>query len=194
MKPQWVLATNNLHKLEEVRAILEHKIDILSLSDIGCEANPIENGSTFSANAFIKAKEISLYTDLPVLADDSGLCVNALNGSPGVISARYAGDNASDSENVIKLLSELSGTTDRSAYFTTSLCLLIPGSQPQFFEGFIHGAIAEVPSGSNGFGYDPVFIPAGGLNTFAEMTASEKNANSHRADALQQLFLKLFVS
>ena len=188
MKPSWVFATNNKHKLEEVREILGSHIIILSLNDINCKVNPEETGETFAENALIKCRAVAEFTTLPVLADDSGLSVFALNGQPGVKSARYAGEQATDYDNVQKLLIEMAGAEDRRAYFTACLCLSDSRRDPLFFEGLLHGEIVAEPRGTQGFGYDPVFIPDGYNLTFAELGAELKNTISHRRLALNKLF------
>jgi XTP/dITP diphosphohydrolase len=183
----WVLATNNGHKLREVRSILSPYVNILSLSEINCTVKPDETGETFQENAFIKAEEISSHTDLPVLADDSGLCVFALGNRPGVHSARYAGPEATDVDNTNKLLVELEGIENRSAYFVACICLYQKNLPPVFFEGQCHGVILQTPSGSEGFGYDPVFMPNNFHKSFAELGEEVKNQISHRALALKKM-------
>jgi XTP/dITP diphosphohydrolase len=187
MKPSWVFASNNPHKLEEVRSILGSQVEILSLSDIMCQVNPDEVGVTFAENALIKCKAVAEFTGLPVLADDSGLSVTALNGLPGVKSARFAGEEASDSDNLFKLLAELKEKENKRAHFTACICLYIANQKPLFFEGTVHGIIIEEPRGGEGFGYDPVFIPDGYELTFAELGAEVKNTLSHRKMALNKL-------
>ena len=187
MKPSWVFASNNKHKLEEVREILGSHITILSLNDIDCRVNPDETGSTFAENALIKCKAVSEFTRFPVLADDSGLSVVSLNGRPGVKSARYAGEKATDYDNVQKLLIEMAGAEDRRAHFTACLCLFDNVSEPLFFEGVLHGEIISEPRGKDGFGYDPIFVPDGYNLTFAELGPELKNAISHRRVALNKL-------
>jgi XTP/dITP diphosphohydrolase len=187
MKPSWVFASNNQHKLEEVREILGTQIEILSLSDIMCQVNPEETGLTFAENALIKCKAVAEFTSFPVLADDSGLCVASLDGRPGVHSARFAGENATDSDNLFKLLEAMKAKTDRRAHFTACICLYRANTQPVFFEGKVHGIITGEPRGAMGFGYDPVFIPDGYSLTFAELGAAVKNTLSHRKLALNKL-------
>ncbi|NBP06239.1 MAG: RdgB/HAM1 family non-canonical purine NTP pyrophosphatase [Bacteroidetes bacterium] len=187
MKPSWVFASNNRHKLDEVREILGLHVTILSLNDIDCHVNPDETGNTFAENALIKCKAVSEFTHLPILADDSGLSVIALNGQPGVKSARFAGENATDHENMLKLLAELSAIDDRRAHFTACLCLYGASDEPLFFLGEVHGKIITQPRGNEGFGYDPVFVPEGFHETFAELGAEVKNSISHRRLALNKL-------
>ncbi|MBM3399707.1 MAG: RdgB/HAM1 family non-canonical purine NTP pyrophosphatase [Bacteroidetes bacterium] len=187
MKPSWVFASNNRHKLDEVREILGLHVNIVSLKDIDCTVNPDETGLTFEENALIKCKAVSEYTQLPVLADDSGLNVLALNGNPGLKSVRFAGENATDKDNLLKLLAEMEGVKDRRAHFTACLCLYGVGTNPLFFHGEVHGEIIYEPKGDMGFGYDPVFVPDGFGETFAELGAEIKNSISHRKLALNKL-------
>lgn len=187
MKHQLVFATNNAHKLEEVRAILGNQFDILSLNDIHCHADIPETADTLEGNARLKARYIYEHYGMDCFADDTGLEVEALGGAPGVYSARYAGGEGHDSEaNMRKLLAELEGKDNRRAQFRTAICL-IEGGEEHLFEGIVRGSIIEARRGTSGFGYDPVFIPEGYSQTFAEMGNEEKNRISHRARAVQQL-------
>ncbi len=187
MKHQLVFATNNAHKLEEVRAILGNQFDILSLNDIHCYADIPETADTLEGNARLKARYIYEHYGMDCFADDTGLEVEALGGAPGVYSARYAGGEGHDSEaNMRKLLAELEGKDNRRAQFRTAICL-IEGGEEHLFEGIVRGSIIEARRGTSGFGYDPVFIPEGYSQTFAEMGNEEKNRISHRARAVQQL-------
>ncbi len=185
-----VFATNNAHKLAEVRQIVGSAIDIKSLADIGCHDDIPETGSTLEENAAIKARYISERYGMDCFADDTGLEVDALGGAPGVYSARYAGENHDSAANTKKLLRELNGKTNRSARFRTVIALSRKGKL-SYVEGKVEGTIATEPHGTEGFGYDPVFIPeeADG-QSFAEMTPEEKNAISHRGRAMKE-FLKL---
>ncbi len=185
-----VFATNNAHKLAEVRQIVGSAIDIKSLADIGCHDDIPETGSTLEENAAIKARYISERYGMDCFADDTGLEVDALGGAPGVYSARYAGENHDSAANTKKLLRELNGKTNRSARFRTVIALSRKGKL-NYVEGKVEGTIATEPLGTEGFGYDPVFIPkeADG-RSFAEMTPEEKNAISHRGRAMKE-FLKL---
>lgn len=187
MKKSLVIATNNSHKLEEFRKMLHNHFDVFSLQDIGCVADPEETGRTFQENALIKAELVAKSTNLPVLADDSGLCVDALMGEPGIRSARYAGSRVSDSENTNLLLKNMKNIKNRSAKFVACLCLVNYQPQPLYFIGECHGTIALNSSGVGGFGYDPVFIPDGYSMTFAELGDVVKNQISHRAVALNNL-------
>lgn len=182
-----VFATNNAHKLEEIRAILGDKVEVLSLKDIQCDVDIPETADTLEGNAVLKAEYIYRHYGLDCFADDTGLEVEALNGAPGVYSARYAGGEGHDSEaNMRKLLAEIEGKTNRKAQFRTAICL-IEGGAEHLFEGVVKGEIIEEKRGASGFGYDPVFMPEGYTETFAEMGSEEKNRISHRARAVQAL-------
>lgn len=182
-----VFATNNAHKLEEIRAILGDKVEVLSLKDIQCDVDIPETADTLEGNAVLKAEYIYRHYGLDCFADDTGLEVEALNGAPGVYSARYAGGEGHDSEaNMRKLLAEMEGKTNRKAQFRTAICL-IEGGAELLFEGVVKGEIIEEKRGASGFGYDPVFMPEGYTETFAEMGSEEKNRISHRARAVQAL-------
>lgn len=182
-----VFATNNAHKLEEIRAILGEKVEILSLKDIHCDTDIPETADTLEGNAALKAEFIYKHYGLDCFADDTGLEVEALGGAPGVYSARYAGGEGHDSEaNMKKLLKKLSGETNRKAQFRTAICL-IEGGEKHLFEGVVKGEIIEEKRGNSGFGYDPVFVPEGFSQTFAELGAEIKNQISHRARAVQCL-------
>lgn len=182
-----VFATNNAHKLEEIRAILGDKVEVLSLKDIQCDVDIPETADTLEGNAVLKAEYIYRHYGLDCFADDTGLEVEALNGAPGVYSARYAGGEGHDSEaNMRKLLAKMEGKTNRKAQFRTAICL-IEGGAEHLFEGVVKGEIIEEKRGASGFGYDPVFMPEGYTETFAEMGSEEKNRISHRARAVQAL-------
>ena len=182
-----VFATNNAHKLEEIRAILGDKVEILSLNDINCHADIPETADTLQGNAALKAQYIYENYGLDCFADDTGLEVEALNGAPGIYSARYAGGEGHDSEaNMKKLLSEMQDKENRKARFRTVISL-IEGGEEHFFEGIVNGSIIRERKGGAGFGYDPVFMPDGYSETFAEMGNDEKNKISHRARAVQKL-------
>ena len=181
-----VFATNNAHKLEEIRAILGDEIEILSLKDIHCDADIPETADTLEGNAALKAEYVYRNYGMDCFADDTGLEVEALGGAPGVYSARYAGSSHDSEANMKKLLAELNGVTNRKAQFRTAICL-IEKREKHLFEGIVIGAIIEARRGNSGFGYDPVFVPEGYAETFADMGNDEKNKISHRARAVQQL-------
>lgn len=182
-----VFATNNAHKLDEIRAILGNKMEILSLNDIDCHADIPETADTLEGNAALKAQYIYKNFGLDCFADDTGLEVEALNGAPGIYSARYAGGEGHDSEaNMKKLLAEMEGKENRKARFRTAICLIEDGKE-HLFEGIVNGEIIQERRGGSGFGYDPVFVPEGYTETFAEMGNDEKNKISHRARAVAKL-------
>lgn len=182
-----VFATNNPHKLEEIRAILGSKLEILSLADIRCDADIPETAETLEGNALIKAHYVYDNYKLDCFADDTGLEVDALHGLPGVHTARYAYPDRHDPEaNMIKLLEALRENNDRNARFRTVIALIEKGKE-HLFEGVVEGVIAREKSGTQGFGYDPVFIPEGNSKTFAELGEDIKNTISHRARAVQKL-------
>lgn len=185
-----IMATHNLNKVEEVRGIL-HNYRLLSLHDLRLTEEIPETGSTLFENALIKVKAIYKATGKACLADDTGLEVSALSGDPGVYSARYAGENASSTDNIEKLLKQLKGSNDRTATFRTILAYMNEYGQYRFFEGTVDGIITEFPQGESGFGYDPVFKPNGYDLTFAQMTGELKNEISHRKRALAE-FQKYF--
>ena len=184
MKQKIVFATNNAHKLEEVAAILGNGYEVLSLREIGCDADIPETSDTFAGNALQKATYVKEHYGYDCFADDSGLEVDALGGTPGVYSARYSGKGSE--ANMDKLLHNLTGKSERGAQFRTVIALLI-GEHTQLFEGIVRGTIIEERRGSEGFGYDPIFIPDGYTNTFAELGSEIKNRISHRAKAVEQL-------
>lgn len=181
-----VFATNNLHKLEEIRKITTDSIQIVSLKDCGFNSDIEETKDSLEGNAKLKAETVFMATGHPCFADDTGLFVNALDGAPGIYSARFAGENAKDQDNVQLLLKKLEGVADRSAHFKTVISL-ITEKEHYLFSGEIHGTITEQPIGENGFGYDPVFIPEGFDQTFAQLDSSIKNKISHRAKATAAL-------
>ena len=183
---QLIFATHNKNKLKEVRSLIPSTIELLSLDDINLLEEIEETATTIEGNALLKAQTIYKQTGINCFADDSGLLVDALNGAPGVYSARYAGEHKSDSDNLEKLLKELSNKEDRNAHFKTVMALIING-QEYLFEGIINGTITKEKSGVNGFGYDPIFLPNGYTETFAEMSSDIKNVISHRAQAMKQL-------
>lgn len=187
MKRTLVFATNNAHKLEEVSAILGDAIKLLSLSDINCHADIPETADTLEGNALLKSTFIYKNYQADCFADDTGLEVEALNGAPGVYSARYAGGEGHDSQaNMLKLLRELEGVENRRAQFRTAISLILDGKE-YLFEGVVRGEIIKEKRGDSGFGYDPVFRPDGYDKTFAELGNDVKNSISHRAVAVQKL-------
>jgi XTP/dITP diphosphohydrolase len=181
-----LLATRNRHKIEEIRTMLSDlPLQVLTLNDFPDVPPLNEEGTTFQENSLQKAREVYERTKIPALADDSGLEVFYLNGRPGVFSARYAGEEATDEANNLKLLSQMMGVAPRRrrAQFRAVLTLL-DDKNVERTEGVCPGMLAEVPRGANGFGYDPIFLPDGFSRTYAELTATEKNTISHRAKAL----------
>ena len=181
-----VFATNNKHKLEEARKILEGMVEILSLAEIGCNDDIPETATTLEGNALIKARYIKEHYGYDCFADDTGLLVDALDGAPGVYSARYAGEECNPQKNMEKLLSELEGIEQRAAAFVTCVALTLRGSE-HIFMGEIAGEITKEAKGNAGFGYDPVFKPFGYDKTFAELGDDIKNSISHRAKAMEKL-------
>lgn len=186
MKEQLVIASNNKHKIDEIRAILGDKYNLLSMAEIGFHEDIIEDGNTFLENAFIKARTIHKKFNCNCFADDSGLLIEALNNEPGVYSARYAGEPVDHDKNITKVLMKMEGEKNRNAKFVSVIALIIDGKE-FYFEGEVTGEIRTERSGSKGFGYDPIFQPNGYTITFAEMDDQEKNAISHRARALAQM-------
>ena len=191
MKKKLVVATNNAHKLEEISAILGNEMELLSLKDIHCNADIPETADTLEGNARQKAMYIHENYGMDCFADDTGLEVEALNGAPGVFSARYAGDGHDSEANMQKLLKELEEKENRKAQFRTAICLIME-SKEYLFEGIVKGHIIEEKRGGAGFGYDPIFVPEGYDQTFAELGNDVKNTISHRARAVEKLctFLK----
>ena len=181
-------ASNNVHKLDEIRPLLPAGIELLSLADIGCHDELPETQPTLAGNARQKAQYVWDHFGVACFADDTGLEVEALGGAPGVYSARYAGPQREAADNVAKLVHELASHPDRRARFRTVISLVRGADDVQEFSGEVHGTIAAAPSGGRGFGYDPVFVPGeGDGRTFAEMTLAEKNRLSHRARAVAGL-------
>lgn len=174
-----IFATGNAHKVQEVRSMLPQGIEIQSLKDIGFTHELPETQDTIEGNSLQKAETLGKALGIACFAEDTGMEVEALNGEPGVYSARYAGENASYEDNVQKVLSRLEGEKDRRARFKTVITYYNAGNFVQF-EGITEGTILEQPRGENGFGYDPIFIPDGADKTYAEMTLDEKNSYSHR--------------
>ncbi|MBC8321776.1 MAG: non-canonical purine NTP diphosphatase [Bacteroidetes bacterium] len=181
-----VFATNNKHKLIEIRSIIKDKFKVLSLSDIGFDNDIPETGNSFAENASIKSQTIYKQFKLDCFSDDTGLEIDALDGKPGVYSARYAGEKSTYEENVNKILLVLKGNKNRKAEFSTVISLILDGKEFQF-EGRVPGQITTEKRGKSGFGYDPVFQPDGFDITFAEMSADTKNKMSHRGKAVKKL-------
>ncbi len=186
MRTKLCFATNNAHKLEEIQAILGDSFELLSLNDIHCKEELPETGNTLEANSLQKAKYLYDNYQVDCFADDTGLEVHTLGGEPGVYSARYAGLQRSHTDNVNLLLKNLVDKSDRSARFKTVITLIQNGNITQF-EGIVNGKILEELRGTEGFGYDPVFIPDGSIRTFAEMSMEEKSLYSHRRKATDKL-------
>lgn len=193
MKRKLVFATNNPNKLKEARAILQDKVEVVSLADINCYDDIPETAQTLEGNALIKAKYVFEHFHLDCFSDDTGLEVDALGGEPGVYSARYAGTDKDSEANMKKVLDKLKDISNRKAHFRTVIALIIDG-QEYSFDGTIKGEITTEKCGTSGFGYDPIFRPFQSEYTFAEMPAEEKNHISHRALALQKLndFIKTY--
>src|ERR1700761_2134347 len=183
---QLVFATNNAHKLEEVAEKLNGRIKLLSLNDINCHDDIDETATTFNGNASLKSHHIFNKYHINCFGDDSGLEIDALNGEPGVYSARYAGEHGNHAANIKMVLENMKAASNRKARFRTVISLIWDG-QEHFFEGVVEGTIRNERSGSGGFGYDPIFEPAGYDITFAEMSMEEKNAISHRGRTVEKL-------
>lgn len=183
---QLVFASNNNNKIKEIQQLVPTDIQILSLKDIGCEADIPETADTIEGNAILKANYVTEHYGYPCFADDSGLEIDALNGAPGVYSARYAGSQCNDDDNMNKVLEKLQNETNRKANFKTVIALNMNGEQ-HLFTGIINGEIIHEKRGTNGFGYDPVFVADGYQKTFAELTMEEKSTISHRGKAVKQL-------
>ncbi len=187
-----IIASNNAHKIYEIKKILSGKFDpILSLKEAGIDHETVEDGKTFAENAYKKAKEIAEISGCAALADDSGICAHALGGEPGIYSARYSGGHGRDEDNNALLIKNLSDKEDKSAHYTAAVSLVYPDGREVKAEGYMYGKIIEVGRGSRGFGYDPIFVPDGEVRTVAEMTDEEKNEISHRANALRELVRQL---
>lgn len=188
---KFVLASHNRGKLAEMQKILgELGVEVVLQSDLGLALEPEETGDTFAENALIKARAVMEASGLPAIADDSGLCVDWLNGAPGIYSARYGG-LADDKARYTLLLQNMRGATDRAAHFHTSIVCCFPGGEVLQADGDCHGTIAFAPRGEGGFGYDPIFNVPSLRKTFAQLTAEEKNAISHRGNALRSFAAEL---
>lgn len=181
-----VFASNNAHKLKEVSSKLPNHYQILSLRDVFGEVDIPETGTTLNENAAIKARYVYEKAGKNCFADDTGLEIEALNGEPGVYSARYAGEDCSFQDNMDKVLKNMQGTTNRNAKFRTVICLILDGKE-YFFEGQVDGEMLTEETGNEGFGYDPIFRPNGFKESFAQMTLPQKNEISHRGKAVQKL-------
>lgn len=192
MGEKFVLATHNPGKLREMAAILEKfGIEVVMPSDLGIAVDVEETGETFAENAMLKAKAVCAASGLPAIADDSGLCVDALNGGPGVYSARYGGEELDDQGRYRLLLSSMRGAATRNAHFTCAIACAFPDGRTLTAEGRCDGTIAFAPMGEHGFGYDPVFFLPERRKTFAQLTEEEKSAVSHRGKALSEFVGKL---
>ena len=183
-----ILASDNAHKLLEFRKLFEGTdVELITKKEAGFTDEVDETGATFAENAFIKAEAVMRATGCAAIADDSGLCVDALNGAPGVLSARYTGDHSDSDEDRYRLvLKNLEGRTDRTARFVSELCCVFPDGGVLRARGVCEGEILTAPRGENGFGYDPIFLPEGYDRSMAELTMAEKNAISHRGRALER--------
>jgi XTP/dITP diphosphohydrolase len=186
MAREIVIATNNKHKVEEIRSLVGDRIKIISLSELGCKEDIPETGETLEENARQKARYIWEKYGKDCFADDTGLMVDALDGKPGVYSARFAGEKCSFDDNIDLMLEMMEGKTNRKAYFSTVICLIEQGEE-KLFEGSCPGSILTERYGRGGFGYDPIFIPDGCGESFAEMSLEEKNKISHRGKATDKL-------
>ena len=192
MAEKFVLATHNPGKLREMGDILRGLgVEVVSPADVGCHVEVEETGTTFAENAMLKAKAICAASGLPAIADDSGLCVDALNGGPGVYSARYGGEGLDDKGRYQLLLNSMRGQTTRAAHFTCSIACAFPNGDTLTAEGRCDGTIAFAPMGEGGFGYDPVFFVPEKAKTFGQLTAEEKSTISHRGKALKSFAEKL---
>ena len=190
-----IIASNNKHKIYEIKKILENKFDeIVSLREAGIDHETVEDGKTFLENAYKKAREIAEISGAAALADDSGICVHALGDEPGIYSARYSGGHGNDEDNNNLVLKNLKDKEDKSAHYTCAVSLVYPDGREVSAEGYMYGTITENRRGDRGFGYDPIFVPDGEVRTVAEMTDEEKNAISHRGRALALLLERLNVS
>lgn len=185
-----IIASNNKHKIYEIKKILGARFEeILSLSEANISHETVEDGTTFMENALKKAREIAEISGCAALADDSGICAHALDGAPGIYSARFSGGD--DNDNNALLLKRLADKTDKGAHYTAAVALVYPDGREVTAEGYMYGEIIDTPRGERGFGYDPIFVPTGETRTVAEMSDEEKNAISHRANALRLLVGKI---
>jgi XTP/dITP diphosphohydrolase len=190
--PRLLLATANEHKVIELTRILAESdvpVRLVNLEEFPHAPDVAENGATFAENALLKATALARYTGLPAVADDSGLCVDALSGMPGVLSARWSGRHSDDGTNLRLLLDQICDVPDdrRRAHFACAAALVLPSGPEHVSEGTLHGRLTRTPMGTNGFGYDPIFVPEGDDRTLAQMSSEEKDAISHRGRALRWL-------
>jgi len=185
-----VIASNNAKKIKELRELLPEGFTVKGLKDIGFTDDIPEPHDTFAANAAEKARTVHQFSGLNCFADDSGICVPALNDAPGVYSARYAGEPCDDDRNLQKLLADMEGKTDRRAYYKAVICLVWQGKE-YYFEGECHGTLATAPMGTGGFGYDPIFIPEGYTESFGTLPAEVKHGMSHRGKAVRAMIEEL---
>lgn len=189
---KFILASQNRHKLVEMQAILEkHGVEVVLQSDMGLKVDVEETGTTFAENAMLKAKAVMEASGLPAIADDSGVCVDALNGAPGIYSARYGGEGLDDTQRYQLLLKNMQGMGSRAAHFTSAIACIFPNGDTLEAEGICPGTIAYAPQGDGGFGYDPVFFLPELRKTYAQLTAEEKASVSHRGKALEVFDVKL---
>lgn len=185
-----IIASNNKHKIYEIKKMLGEKFEeILSISEAGITHETVEDGSTFIENAYKKAREIAEISGCAALADDSGICAHALDGAPGIYSARFSGKG--DEENNNLLIEKLRDKEDKTAHYTCAMALVYPDGTSVFSEGYMYGRIIDTPRGDRGFGYDPIFVPTDEERTVAEMSDDEKNEISHRRHALDILLSKI---
>jgi XTP/dITP diphosphohydrolase len=192
MTARLVLATLNPHKITELARILaggQVEVELAGLAEFPGAPDVTETGATFAANALVKAEAAARFTGLPAVADDSGFCVDALNGMPGVLSARWSGKHGDDQANLQLLLGQIADVPDerRGAHFACAAALVLPSGRQHVSEGTVHGRVTRLPRGENGFGYDPIFVPDKSALTAAEMTEEAKDAISHRGRALRAL-------
>lgn len=181
------IASNNPHKIEEIKDIIDPTFNLVNLDQIGCKEELPETRSTIEGNSLQKAEYVFQHYHVACFADDSGLEVSALNGAPGVFSARYAGDHKNSDDNINLLLKNLGDKANRKARFRTVITLIGLDEEPAFFEGIVNGLIINSRRGTSGFGYDPIFVPEGYDRTYAEMSLQEKSSLSHRAIAVKKL-------
>ena len=181
-----IVATKNKGKIKEIKKILGN-YNVMSQAEIDVNIDVDENGTTFAENAMLKASAVAEHTSCAVIADDSGIEVDALNGAPGIYSARYCGEDATDEDRVVKLLEEVENVENRGAQFACAIALILPNGEKHIFEGIVRGTLDFEPKGENAFGYDPIFIPDGYDKTFGQLDSSIKDEISHRAKALKAL-------